>query len=104
MDKKPIYRVIFINNGKTYEIYAKKVNQSHLYGFVEIEKLLFNERNGLVVDPGEEKLQAEFEGVAKTSVPIQAIIRIDQVDKQGKAKISDAKDPVVMSFPLPDKK
>lgn len=103
-DKKLIYRVIFINNGKTYEIYAKGVNPSHLYGFVEVEKLLFNERGGVVVDPSEEKLQTEFEGVAKTNVPMQSIIRIDEVDKQGQAKISEAKSPVVTPFPLPDKK
>ncbi len=102
MNKKPVYRVIFINNGKTYEVYAKNINQSYLYGFVEIESLLFNERNSLVVDPGEEKLQAEFEGVAKTNVPLHAIIRIDEVEKQGTAKIGDAKSDVVTAFPLPN--
>jgi hypothetical protein len=101
MSKKPVYRVIFINNGKTYEVYAKNINQSHLYGFVEIETLLFNERNSLVVDPGEEKLQAEFEGVAKTNVPAHAIIRIDEVEKQGTAKIGDAKGDVITAFPMP---
>lgn len=103
MQKNPIYRVIFINNAKTYEIYAQSVNASYLYGFIEVEKLLFNERTNLVVDPAEEKLQAEFQGVAKTNIPIHSIIRIDQVDKQGKAKITDAKNQVVTPFPLPEK-
>ncbi len=101
MEKKPLYRVVFINNGKTYEVYAKSVNQGYLYGFVEIEGLLFGERSGLVVDPGEEKLKAEFEGVSRTNIPMHAIIRIDEVEKQGTAKISEARGDVVTAFPFP---
>ena len=101
MDENPVYRVVFINNGKTYEVYAKNVHQGHLYGFVEIEGLLFNERSGLVVDPGEEKIKAEFEGVSKTNIPMHAVIRIDEVEKQGVAKIGDANGDVVTAFPLP---
>lgn len=101
-DKKPLYRVIFLNNGKTFEVYATRVNQGSIYGFVELEGLLFNERSGLVVDPGEEKLKAEFEGVKRTSIPFQSVVRIDEVEKQGVAKISDAKGDVVTAFPLPE--
>jgi hypothetical protein len=105
MEKNPVYRVVFINNGKTYEVYAKSVHQGHLYGFVEIEGMLFNERTGIVVDPGEERLKAEFEGVSKTNIPMHAIIRIDEVEKQGTAKIGEAKGEVVTAFPFtrPDK-
>ncbi|MET1254185.1 DUF1820 family protein [Aliikangiella maris] len=101
MSKAPVYRVVFINNGKTYEIYASNVSQGALYGFVEIRGMLFDERTSLVVDPGEEKLKAEFEGVMATHVPVHAIIRIDQVEKRGVAKIGDAKGNVVTPFPLP---
>ena len=100
MSKKPIYRVIFINNGKTYEIYAKRVRQEHLYGFVDIEGLLFDERAGLVVDPSLEKLRTEFEGVSRTSVPMHAVIRIDEVEKAGVAKIRESNGQVVTPFPL----
>lgn len=99
-DKKPFYRVIFLNNGKTFEVYATRVNQGAIYGFVEIEGLLFNERSGLVVDPSEEKLKAEFDGVKRTSIPFQSIVRIDEVEKQGVAKISDVKGEVIAAFPL----
>lgn len=101
MDKDPVFRIVFVNNGKTYEVYAKSVHQGHLYGFVEIEGFLFNERSGLLVDPGEEKLKAEFEGVSRTNIPMHSVIRIDEVEKQGTAKISDAKGDVVTAFPLP---
>ncbi|MCW8876407.1 MAG: DUF1820 family protein [Kangiellaceae bacterium] len=103
MDKKePLFRVVFVNNGKTYEVYAKSVHQGHLYGFVEIEGLLFNERSGLVVDPGEEKLKAEFDGVSRTNIPMHAVIRIDEVEKQGTAKIGEVKGDVVTAFPMPN--
>jgi len=100
LSKKPIYRVIFVNNGKAYEIYARHVSQDSLYGFVDIEGLLFDERAGLVVDPSLEKLKAEFDGVSKTSVPMHAVIRIDEVEKAGIAKIREGKGEVVTPFPL----
>ena len=96
-----MFRVVFVNNGKTYEVYAKSVHQGSLYGFIEIEGLMFNERSGLVVDPGEEKLKSEFEGVTKTSVPVHSVIRIDEVEKQGSAKICEANGDVVTAFPIP---
>ncbi|WP_210330286.1 DUF1820 family protein [Aliikangiella sp. G2MR2-5] len=101
VDKKPVFRIVFVNNGKTYEVYAESVYQGSLYGFVEVEGLLFGERSGLVVDPGEEKLKAEFEGVTRTSIPMHSVIRIDEVKQQGTAKIGDAKGSVVTAFPIP---
>jgi hypothetical protein len=90
MSDQPIYRIQFINHGQVYEIYAQEVHQSHLYAFIEVEQLLFGEKNQIVVDPAEEKLKNEFEGVTSTLIPMQSVIRIDQVEKQGIAKISDA--------------
>ncbi len=101
MSKNPVFRVVFVNNGSTYEIYAKNVAQGMLYGFVEVEGLLFNKRSGLVVNPGEEKLKAEFEGVGKTQIPMHSVIRIDEVEEQGVGKISEAKGSVVTPFPMP---
>jgi len=97
----PVYRVVFINSGKTYEIYAKSINQGSLYGFVEVAQLLFNSRSGILVDPSEEKLKSEFEGVKRTQIPIHSVIRIDEVEKQGVAKISEASGAVVTPFPIP---
>jgi hypothetical protein len=41
-----------------------------------------------VVDPSEEHLKAEFTGVARTYLPMHAIIRIDEVEKEGHGKIT----------------
>ena len=83
-----IYKITFLNKGKVYEIFVKQVYQSDLYGFIEIEEFLFDEHSQVVVDPSEEKLKSEFTGVRRSFIPMQAIIRIDEVEKTGVAKIS----------------
>ena len=35
---KSIYRVLFINQGKLYELYARSIYQGELYGFIEVEE------------------------------------------------------------------
>lgn len=100
-DKQPIFRVIFNNQGQVFELYARQIFQSELWGFMEIEELVFGERSGVLVDPGEEKLKTQFEGVKRSFIPVQAIVRIDEVERVGQAKISEAKGGNVMPFPLP---
>lgn len=94
-----IYRVLFVNQDKVYELYARHVFQSEMWGFLEIEEFVFGSRSELLVDPGEEKLKQEFSGVKRSYVPIQAIVRIDEVDNEGIAKVSDAKG-TVTAFPV----
>ena len=96
-----IYKVTFLNQGKVYEVFVKQVYQSDLYGFIEIEDYVFNERSQVLVDPSEERLKTEFTGVRRSFIPMQAVIRIDEVEKEGIAKISDSKGDKVTPFPLP---
>ena len=51
-------------------------------------------------DPQEERLKREFEGVQQTYIPMHSVLRIDQVEKQGVAKISTVEGKVT-SFPGP---
>lgn len=95
---KSLYRVSFLNQGKVYEIYARKVYQEPLYGFVTLEELVFGAQSEVVVDPGEERLKSEFAGVSRSFVPMHAIIRIDEVTEQGSARIRDAEGNVT-AFP-----
>lgn len=101
MAKKPsVYKVIFHNQGKIFEIYAKSINSSHLLGFIEVETLIFGERSSVVLDPSEEKLKAEFAGVNRTLIPMHAVVRIDEVEKEGVNKIHPASgEGNVMPFP-----
>ncbi|MEX1237907.1 MAG: DUF1820 family protein, partial [Pseudomonadales bacterium] len=89
MAQEPIYRVIFYNQGQIFEVYARQIYQSDLYGFIEIEEMVFGERTQMVVDPSEEKLKSEFEGVTRSYVPMHAIVRIDEVAKEGVGKIME---------------
>jgi hypothetical protein len=93
-----IYRIAFLNKGKVYEVFVKQVYQSDLYGFIEIEDYVFDERSQVLVDPGEEKLKAEFNGVKRSFIPMQAIIRIDEVEKSGVSKISSGDN--ISPFPV----
>ena len=64
--ENPIFKVIFVNQGQVFEMYAKAIYQSDLWGFLEIEEFVFGERTQVVVDPSEEKLKAQFEGVIRS--------------------------------------
>lgn len=87
MSEKHIYKVVFVNQNQIYEIYAKSVYQGDLYGFIVVEDFVFGEKSAIVIDPGEEKLRQEFEGVNRSFIPMHEIIRIDQVKKRGTAKV-----------------
>jgi hypothetical protein len=102
MAAKKTYRITFQNQGKVYEIYARSVAQGGMFGFVEVEKILFGEKSTVLVDPSEEHLKAEFEGVNRTYIPLHSVIRIDEVEKSGHAKItrSDGRSDKVAPFPL----
>jgi len=89
MTSETIYRVIFYNENNVYEIYAREIYQGEMYGFVEVEELVFGERSSVVVDPAEERLKTEFAGTSRTYIPMHSIIRIDEVEKEGPAKISE---------------
>jgi len=103
MAKKRLYKILFVNQGKVYEVYATRVGQGNLYGFVEVEGLVFGEKSAVVIDPSEERLKAEFDGVSVTYIPLHAVIRIDEVEKQGSAKIValDAKAENIVAYPFP---
>jgi hypothetical protein len=88
MASSHIFKIMFVNQGKVYEVYARKVSQGRLFGFIEIEELVFGERSTVVLDPGEERIKSEFTGVKSTMLPMHSILRIDEVKKQGQAKIS----------------
>jgi hypothetical protein len=97
-----LYRITFLNQGQVYEVYARGVTQGALLGFVEVEGLVFGEKTTVVVDPTEERLQREFEGVTRCFVPMHSVVRIDEVEKRGPSRILEAaKGDNVAPFPVP---
>ena len=99
-DTGTLYRVRFASGDKLYELYARRVAQGELYGFVSIEDFVFDTHAGVVVDPAEERLKSEFGGVRRTHVPMHAVVRIDEVEKRGKARIVEL-DGKVTRLPSP---
>ena len=97
----PIYKVIFHNQNQVYELYARAIYQSDMYGFIEVEEFVFGEKAQLVVDPSEEKLKNEFASVTRSYIPMHSVVRIDEVEKEGTGKIIPAKGDKVAQFPFP---
>lgn len=70
-----------------FELYAREVSQGALFGFVEIAQLVWGTKSEVIIDPSEQELRNEFAGVSRVHVPIHAVVRIDEVEKGGSAKI-----------------
>lgn len=83
-----MYKVVFLNHGQLYELYAKQVQQSDIPGFIEITGFVFAD-DGLAPNEEVEKIKAEFVNVTRSLVPLHAMQRIDVVNKEGVAKIVD---------------
>ena len=100
MASSHIFKIMFVNQGKVYEVYARKVGQGRLFGFIEVEELVFGERSTVVLDPGEERIKSEFAGVKCTMLPMHSILRIDEVKKQGVSKVTAFEGSNVSAFPM----
>ncbi|MBU0654838.1 MAG: DUF1820 family protein [Gammaproteobacteria bacterium] len=87
MNSDRLYRISFVNQDKIYEIFARQVYESDLYGFVVVEEIVFGTQSTVVIDPGEERLKTEFDAVKRSFIPIHSVIRIDEVEKPGVSKI-----------------
>src|ERR1700712_4965230 len=96
-----IFKVMFVNQGKVYEIYARKVGHGNLFGFIEVEELVFGERSTVVLDASEERVKTEFQDVKRTYLPLHSVLRIDEVKKQGVSKVSTFEGSNVAQFPVP---
>ena len=104
MSPRILFKVTFHNAGRIYEIYARRVTASAtLPGFTEVSDLVFDAREGVVVDPTEERLRQEFADTRALHLPMLAVVRIEEVERKGTSAIRDAAsgERVVMPFPLP---
>ena len=61
---------------------------------------MFGKPTQVVIDPAEDKLRTEFEGVQRSFIPMHSVIRIDEVEREGVAKITDPKGANVTPFPM----
>jgi len=89
MASHPVYKIIFHNQNQVFEVFARQIYQSDMWGFIEVEEFVFGERSQTIVDPSEERLKNEFAGVKRSYIPLQSVVRIDEVEKEGSARISE---------------
>jgi hypothetical protein len=78
--KKKLFKIEFINCAKeTVVIHASKVNPSSFLGLIEVADIVFVDSSELIVTPQDDKLKKEFKNVERTFLPLNSIIRIDEV-------------------------
>ncbi len=87
MAARVLYRIKFRNEEKIFELYARGVAAGELFGFIEISQLVWGKKSAVIIDPSEQELRHEFAGVKRFQVPMHAVIRIDEVEKSGSAKV-----------------
>ena len=97
MRNKKLYKVTFLHLGKCYELYARHVASSGLWGFTEVGELVFEPvAEGLLVDP------TEFKDTRVLHLPMQSVVRIEEVESKGTLVIRDASDgQKITPFPMP---
>ncbi len=103
MSEESAYKIVFQNQGQVVELYARHVSQGGLFGFVEVEGLIFGARSQVVVDPSEEGLRNEYGAARRLYLPLHAVLRIEEVDHAGQSRITESGDQggAVRPFPLP---
>lgn len=78
--KKKLFRIDFINAEKeNLSIYASKVNPSSFLGLIEVADIVFMDTSDIILNPQDDKVKKEFKNVERTFLPLNAIIRIDEV-------------------------
>ena len=80
------YKVRFQLDDEEYQVCARTVESSTLYGLIELGDFIFPE-SGVLYNPGEERVRREFEGVRRTWIPYHAVIRIDEVPDEREREI-----------------
>jgi hypothetical protein len=88
-DNEKLYRIAFLNHGKVYELFCTGVCTSGLLGFIEVSGLELGDKDSLVVDPTEEKMRDEFDGVEVLHLPLHSVLRVEQVKKKGQLVIRE---------------
>ena len=103
MSNRTLYKITFLNAGKIYELYARQVAASSLWGFTEVSELVWDSGDSVVIDPTEERLRDEFGQTRKLHLPMQSVIRVEEVDRKGQLAIRDSQtgDRIVTPFPVP---
>lgn len=78
--KKTVYKIQFIDEKKeSTTIHASNVNPSSFLGLIEVSDIIFMGSSNILIDPDDERVRKEFKDVERTFLPINTILRIDEI-------------------------
>ncbi len=78
--KKKLFKIHFLDEEKKKNIiYSSKVNPSSFLGLIELSDIVFLDTSEILITPDDDKIRKEFQDVERTFLPINAIIRIDEI-------------------------
>jgi hypothetical protein len=78
--RKKLFKVIFMDEEKKIQtIHASKLNPSSFLGLVEISDIVFIDRSEIIISPDDGNLRTRFKNVERSYIPLNSIIRIDEV-------------------------
>lgn len=80
-EEKLLYRVIFTEKDRVRTLYAHYVSEETMMGFIEVDQLVFSAQAEQEAEAL--ALKDEFQGVERIYLPLQVILRIDEVLKPG---------------------
>lgn len=97
-----LYKILFHQQNEVWELYARELYQSDLWGFIEVGDFVFADQSKVVIDPAVDKLRHTFESVPRSYIPLNMVLRIDEVEREGtpRAVRSESK---IAPFPMPPK-
>ena len=77
---KTLYRITFMNEKhEPLQIYAGSVRMCDILGLMEASDILFIDSSDIIINPEDDKIKKLFHDVAATMIPINSLIRIDEV-------------------------
>ena len=86
--EQTIYRVVFTQEDKIYEIYVRSVSEESLMGFIEVEEFVLTDSlSSTAQDSSDALLRAEFDKVKRSYIPIHLLLRIDEMKAKEMSKI-----------------
>lgn len=97
--KQCVFKILFLQRDQVYELYAKQVMESDMYGFIVVEELIFGEQTTVLIDPSEEKLKLQFDDVKRTYIPIHNLLRIDEVEREEDGRLGASNTGHISPFP-----
>lgn len=102
MSSMSVYKIVFLSHDQIIELYARAIFESDMPGFIEVEEFVFDSNEGDKTE-AEEKLKADFNGVKRSYIPMHNIVRIDEVEKEGEAKVVDTEVKSAKVTPFPQR-